>query len=273
LEDAKPPATKENIEAAKADAERVQTFLTDFKKAFAPFPVAAKVDDRGFVEHLQLTLRQFTMEATNAGVQLPPDCSFGFSQQRGKVSFPAECLGPWMQEMEDIGVILKILCAAKINYLEQIQRTPACQDDISDDCLGTLSTSNQLGVIAPYKVTFRGFSTEVAAVLSGFAGSSNCFLVKYVNVAPSRAALPQVVEEQPQPQMQMQERYMPQSDFNNPFDEGGGRGRRGPRRSTQQQQGPMMMVPQPVAPTPPQTVLQEIPLYVTIVVDAVKLNK
>ena len=59
LQQANPPATKENIQAAKADQERVRQFLGDFRKSFAPFPIAPKVDDRGFVEHLQLTLRQF----------------------------------------------------------------------------------------------------------------------------------------------------------------------------------------------------------------------
>jgi hypothetical protein len=265
-----PPATKENIQAAKADQERVRQFLGDFRKSFAPFPIAPKVDDRGFVEHLQLTLRRFAAAATNAGVQLPADYAFSFSQQRQKVSFASECIGPWMQELEDINLILRILFEAKINYLEQIQRVPACADDnYGDDCLYTSAVSNQWGVVTPYKVTFRGFSTEVASVLAGFADSSNCFLVKYVNVTPSKAPLPPVVMPQ---QQQQQQRYMPATDYNPYMGDDGDRPGRGTRgRSMQRQQGPVLMGA-PAAPTPPETILQETPLYITIVVDAVQLK-
>ncbi len=269
LQDAKPPATKENIQAAKDDQERVQKFLADFGKSFAPFPVARKVDDREFVDVLQLTLRRFAAEATNAGVVLTPDFAFSFSQERQKVSFAPECIDGWMQEMEELNVILNILFTAKINYLEQIQRVPVCQDDNSDDCLQTLSVSNQWGVLTPYKLTFRGFSTELAAVLSGFADSSNCFLVKYVNVTPSHAQLPQVIEQQPEPQ----QRYIPQPQYHPYLEEGGEGGRRrGGGRIPYRQAAPQMMIAAPAGPAPPETILQETPLYITLVVDVVKLK-
>jgi hypothetical protein len=267
---ATPPASKENLEAAKADQERVQKFLTDFRKSFAPFPIAPKVDDREFVEHLQLILRQFAAEVTNAGVQVPPDYSFSFSQQKQMVSFSPECIGPWMQELEEIKLILNILCAAKINYLEKIQRVPACADDTSgDDCIYTSSVSNQWGMVTPYEVTFRGFSTEVASVLAGFADSSNCFLVKYLDVKPSRTPLPQVFAPQ---QQQQQQRYMPAPEFNPYMPEEGDRPTRGFRRPMQRQPAPLLMAG-PAPPTPPETILQETPLYITLVVNAVKLNK
>ncbi|HUD45796.1 MAG TPA: Amuc_1100 family pilus-like protein [Candidatus Baltobacteraceae bacterium] len=267
---ATPPATKENIDAAKADQQRVQQFLVDFRKSFAPFPTAPKVDDRGFVEHLQLILRQFSLDATNSGVQLPPDYAFGFAQEKQKVSFSPECIGPWMQQLEEIRLILRILYTAKINYLTQIQRVPVCADDFSsgDDVLNTTSVSNQWGVVSPYKVTFRGFSTEVASVLAGFAGSTNCFLVKYLYVTPSREPLPQIIEVQQQPQMT----YMPQPEYN-PYSEGEGiRHGRGFRDRPQPRQPGEVLLAAPAAPTPPETILRETPLYVTIVVDAVNLK-
>ncbi len=268
---ATPPPSKENIQAAKADQERVHEFLGSFRKAFAPFPIVATTDDRGFVEHLQLTLRQFAAEATNAGVQLPPDYGFSFAQQRQKVSFPPDCIPTWMQELEEVKMILRILYTAKINYLEQIQRVPACPDDISgDDCLNTTSISNRWGMVTPYKVSFRGFSTEVASVLAGFADSSNCFLVKYVDVRPSNAALPPV----PTPTAPMpQQRYMPPPEYPQFSPEEGGerpsRGYRGRPIQRQPEQGQMLM---PTGPAPPETILQETPLYITVVVDVVKLK-
>jgi hypothetical protein len=270
--DTKPPASDENIQAAKADQERVHEFLGSFRKAFAPFPIAPKADDRQFVEHLQLTLRQFAAEATNAGVSLPPDYAFSFSQERQKISFTSECIGPWMQELEEIRLILRILYTAKINYLEVIRRVPACNDDFSgDDCLNTASLSNQWGLVTPYQVSFRGFSTEVASVLEGFAVATNCFVVKYVDVKPSLAPLPTIIQPTaPQPM----QRYMPPQEYPSfGGEEGDGRGRgygnRGrPRAQPQQTQMPMM----PTGPTPPETFLQETPLYITVVVDVVKLK-
>jgi len=265
---ATPAPTKENIQAAKADQERVRTFLGDFRKSFAPFPTAPKADDREFVQHLQLTLREFVADATNAGVELAPNCSFSFSAQKSSVTFSSECIGPWMQEMEDIRLILHILFQCKINYFEQIQRVPACMDDNSgDDCIPTGSVSNQWGTVTPYKVTFRGFSTEVANVLAAFANSSNCFVVKVVNITPSRAPLPQVVMPQ-----QQEQRYMQAPEYNPYTTDDGERPRRGYRtRSVQRESGPMLMSA-PAGPAPPVTILQETPLYVTVVVDAVKLN-
>jgi hypothetical protein len=266
-QDSKPPASKENIEAAKSDQDRVRQFLGDFRKAFAPFPIAPKADARQFVEHLQLTLRQFSAEATNAGVALPADYAFSFSQERQKISFTPECIDPWMQELEEIKLILRVLYGAKINYLEQIQRVPACMDDNSgDDCLNTESRSNQWGLITPYKVSFRGFSTEVASVLEGFAVATNCFVVKYVDIKPSLAPLPTITQPTgPAPaQRYMQPEYQ---NYGGEEGEGRGRGRRPMPRQIQQEQ-----IAVATGPAPPETILQETPLYITVVVDVVKLK-
>jgi hypothetical protein len=270
LQKSTPPASPENIEAAKADQERVRTFLTDFRKSFAAFPTAPNVDERGFVEHLQLTLRRFAAEATNAGVELAPDCYFSFSDERQKMSFSPDCIPTWMQELEDINVILRILFESKINYFESIQRVPACMDDINgNDVLQASLGSNTWGVVMPYKVTFRAFSTELASVLGAFADSSNCFIVKYVNVTPSKAPLPQVTE----PTSQPQQRYTQMPEYNNPYamDDGGG-GRRSYRRPMPRQQE-TLVINTPAAPARPETMLQETPLYITIVVDAVNLKQ
>jgi hypothetical protein len=269
-QDSKPPATPENIAAAKADQERVRTFLADFRKAFSPFPTAPTVDDKRFVEHLQITLRQFAAEVTNAGVQLQGEYYYSFSQQRTKMTFSPECIPVWMQEIEQIKVILRILCDCKINYLESIQRVPACMDDNDgNDVIQASPGSNTWGVVMPYRIAFRSFSTELASVLASFADSTNCFIVKYVNVQQSKTALPLITEAAPT-QAPVQ-RYMQREDYNRYGTDGeeGGRfnRRRGSMPQTQQQ-----IVVAPTGPPPPETILQELPLYVTLVVDAVNLK-
>jgi hypothetical protein len=263
-----PPITKENIEAAAAEQTRVKDFLGDFKKAFQPFPTPPKVDDQGFVTHLNLYLRQFGSEATNAGVLLPPDYSFSFSQQKEKVSFMPECIAPWMQELEEIKALLHIVFEAKINYLELLQRPSVCQDDTyGTDVLPVTSSSNAWGTVTPYKLTFRCFSQEIANVLAGFADSSNCFIVKYVNVQQSKEPLPNILP--PTAPTAPQPRYMQRPAYNPDFNM-----ERGNRERPYFQRPQPQLAPQeaPAGPAPPETILQETPLYVTLVVDAVKLK-
>ncbi|HEX4119731.1 MAG TPA: Amuc_1100 family pilus-like protein [Verrucomicrobiae bacterium] len=272
LVNAKPPATKENIQMAKDDQVRVKEFLGSFRKAFAPFPTPPPEDDHGFGEQMNADIRAFGAEATNNGISLPPNYSFSFSQQKEKLSFTPECIAPWMQELEEMKVILHIVFEAKINYLQQIQRPPACSDDNDgNDVLSAASVSNTWGVVTPYKLTFRCFSQEIATVLAGFADSSNCFIVKYINVEQSKEPLPQIATPTPSPREQ--QIYMPRPQYPNMMPGGeryGSRGMRG--QYAPQQQAPVMMAAAPAAPTPPQTILQEVPLYVTLVVDAVKLK-
>ncbi|MGO8700346.1 MAG: hypothetical protein ACLQVY_21860 [Limisphaerales bacterium] len=268
LKDAqKPPLpTKENIEAAKADQERVKAFLADFSKAFAPLPEPPKEDEQGFKDFLQSIIYRWGMQATNAGVLLPDNYAFSFSSIKDKLTFPAESIPLWMQQIEEIKVLLNILYKAKILYLEGVQRCPVSPEDYQgNDCIYTAPTTNaQVGIITPYKVAFRGFSTEIAAVLSGFAAASNCFIVKDIDVAPSRAPLPVVVpppaNAPPPPE---------NSGYRNPTRfRGRGEGedynfRRPPPRQQQ-------IAPVAVEPVGPQTILSESLLYVTISVDLIR---
>jgi uncharacterized membrane protein YgcG len=279
LQQKTPYPSKENIASAKADQERVKLFFGDFRKAFAPFPVPQKEDERGFKDYLQGTIYEWGMQATNAGVLVPDNYSFGFSQIKDKLNYPPEAIKPWMDEMEEIRVILGILYKAKILYLEGVQRCPVTPDDFGgNDCIYSAPTTNTWGVTTPYMVMFRGFSTEVASVLAGFAGASNCFIVLDVDVSPSRAPLPVIVAPTPaaaNPEV-MYRRPPPeeQPDYGGG---GGGRGRGGEGGGGDYGGRRRRMQPQPtepviVMPTGPQTILSESPLFVTLSIEVVKLK-
>ena len=53
------------------------------------------------------------------------------------------------------------------------------------DYLDDQPVTNDLGVLTPYQVTFRGFSPEIARVLDGFAASPHGFIVKTISVQPA----------------------------------------------------------------------------------------
>lgn len=266
----KPPfPSKENIQAAKADQERVKAFLTDFRKAFAPFALPPKKEDeRGFKDYLQGTIYKWGVEATNAGVLLPDNYAFSFSQIKDKLTYPSEAISSWMQQLEEIRVILHILYNSKILYLEGVQRCPITLEDYGgNDCIYTTPVTNQVGVSTPYKVMFRGFSTEIASVLSGFASASNCFIVKDIDVSPSKVPLPTPPPSTAPPPSLNNYRQRLQD-----LNRGRGRGGEGGDFYYQRRLPPSQAEPAATEPTGPVTILTENPLFVTISVDIVRLK-
>jgi hypothetical protein len=284
-----PTPNKENIQAAKDDQKRIQQFLADFHKSFSAFPAAPVKDEKGFKTYLEDTLVRFRAGASNAGVQVPPDYTFSFSGLVGKLTYPPGNIAPWMQEMQEIDSILAILYAAKVNALDSLQRVPVALDDSStEDCLPSAPVTNQWGVLTPYKITFHGFSTEVAAVMEGFARSSNCFIVKTMSVVNERGgtAATAATAGQSQTPSQVQpattQRYMapppmaaPQPSRGRGGREGGGEPF-GMRRPSPVRVAPVVTQVQaaPAAPTValPVTILAETPLQVTLSIEIVKLN-
>lgn len=271
---------KDNIQAAKADQERVRLFLADFRKRFAPFPAPPVKDEKGFKTYLEDNLVRFRAEATNAGVLLPPDYSFAFSGLIGRLTYPAASIGPWMQELEEIDAILDILYHAKINYLGGLQRVPVSADDSgTGDFLAAASVTNQWGIVTPYRITFRGFSAEIAAVTEGFARSSNCFIIQAIAVSPDTSVQSAVVQPSPQ---QPAPAYAPRPQYPNPAqnpDFG-----RGPRvrggEPPRMRPAPVPVAAAPVATVPGGaasvpavvTILSENPLLVTVSINVVKLK-
>jgi hypothetical protein len=270
-----------NIQAAKADQERVRLFLADFRKSFAPFPAPPVKDEKGFKTYLEDTLIRFRSEATNAGVLLPPDYSFAFSGLMGKLTYPPANIGPWMQELEEIDAILDILYRAKINYLGGLQRVPVAMDDIgTGDLLAAATVTNQWGIVTPYTIMFRGFSTEIAAVTEGFARSSNCFIVQAIAVGPDTSA--QRPGLQPLPQ-QPAATYAPRPQNPNPPQNPNVelyRPRYGAGAPPRMRSAPVPAAAAPIAAVPgggvsaPSVVaiLSENPLWVVVSINVVKLK-
>jgi hypothetical protein len=278
-----PSPDAENIQAAELDAVRVRTFLDEFHKPFAEFPAQPTLDDQHFHEYLQSYILDLGKEATNAGVRFPAAYSFGFSQQINPLNYTPGLIPPWLQEMAETKTILRILFAAKINYLQEIKRPAVPGEEYNgSDYLMVTTVTNAAGVVTtPYMVSFRAFSAEIANVLAGVAASSNCLIVKTIHVEPSREPLPQLADLQapaptPAPMMAQQFFPPPQALPDNPFmaqgNPGSGFGRERRRMFTPQVQQYVPATPVPTVPTGPVAVLSETPLFVTIYIDVVKLK-
>jgi hypothetical protein len=288
LQHKKPFPSNANIEMARADAEQGQVLLAGFQKNFARFPTPPKMDDRSFNDYLHKVILQFGTEATNAGVALPANYQFTFSRQMDELDYPPGSIDLWMQQLQEMQVLLHILFDAKINYLELIKRPSIGPNDVAgDEVLVGPSKANSWGEVSSYMVSFRAFSKEIADVLAGIASSSNCFVLTAIYVSPSRATLPQVAEEAETSAAapSVANRPQPQTQYQRPVYPGAMPGRRGygppgrpPTASPYQpriaQSAPAPAAPAaPAAPTAPETILGEKPLFVTIYIDLIKLNK
>jgi hypothetical protein len=187
----------DNIKAAKEQREQLRDFLKKTRSYFESIPRIPdlpKVTDRDFSAALSQTIEQLRTEATNASVTLPPEnYNFSFTSQKSKISFAANSLNRLPIQLGEIRAIVKILFDAKINALDNIRRERVSSDDsygLQTDYISEKTETNALAVITPYEVTFRSFSSELAAVLSGLASSPYALLVKTINVelAPAVAA-------------------------------------------------------------------------------------
>ena len=186
-----------NIQLAKEQRTQLLDFMKKTGPFFAPVPRVPdlpKITDRDFSAALSQTIEQLRAQATNASVALPAEnYSFSFAAQKSKISFAAGSLDRVAVQLGEIKMLSEILFEARINGLDNLRRERVSQDDsfgLQTDYLGEKTTTNSLAVLTPYAITFRSFSTELAAVMAGLANSHHGWLVKSLNIelAPVVAA-------------------------------------------------------------------------------------
>ena len=191
-----------NIEAAKEQQKEMRAFLQKARQYFEncpPIPVveSGKLTSQDFSSALSRTVDQMQRDAAKASVTLPPKdsagqtYSFSFAAQRERLAYAAGSLEPLAVQLAEVKAICGVLFRAKVNALENLRRERVSDDDFKGpqtDYLTEKSVTNELAVLTPYEVTFRCFSSELAAVLAGF-GSSPCgLIVKTINVESAPAA-------------------------------------------------------------------------------------
>jgi len=195
-----PEPSQENIQRAIEESNQVKQLVDQLHTAFPPFPAVPKLDVKGFSEHLETTLFDLRTRATNAGVSLPDDFAFAFTEQRGKLNYPLECIPLWLQQLAEINSLCDILYRAKINSLLVLRRVSiSSSNDLiitSSDRLDSQIATTPFGTATPYKIEIKCFSKDLAAVLDGLARCSHCFVVKNIVVRPAGPrTLDQAVQE------------------------------------------------------------------------------
>mgnify|MGYP000666376571 CR=1 FL=1 len=184
----------DNIAAARAQEKEVRAFSQKVRQVFrpiAPIPATANPNNAQFAEGLRRTLDRLQREANDAGVQLPEKYNFSFTAIRPLLVFDQAGLAPLAQQVGEVKAICDVLFAAKINALDNIRRVRVATHDREapqlTDYTDRAPVTNDVAVLAPYEVSLRCFSSELGAVLAGFASSRSGFLVKAINVEPALA--------------------------------------------------------------------------------------
>jgi hypothetical protein len=188
----------DNIKLAQEHKKLVQDKIQKASRFFAPIPpvpdpadeTVAKQDfAAAFRSALRVTVDQLQKDAASSGVTLPPACGFSFKAEQKLYNLAPGSVGPLSVQLGEIKTICNILFQAKVNSLESIRRERVSGDDLAgpptDYLEPTLmSVTNELAVLTPYEITFKCFTTELAAVLAGFASQPFGVIVKTVNVEP-----------------------------------------------------------------------------------------
>jgi len=188
LNDKKPNPGGDNIKLAKEQRKELQDYMGRASKYFQkipPIPDLPRKTDRDFAAALNRTIDQLRRDSTNASVTLQDNYNFSFQAEKLKINFDQRGLEPLSSQLGEVKAICDVLFQARINALDGLRRERVSADDTSGpatDYLGENSTTNGLAVLTPYEMTFRCFSPELAAVLSGFASSPNGLIVKTINV-------------------------------------------------------------------------------------------
>lgn len=264
-----PYPTPENIEAAKAESAQMRGLLGQFQTVFVPFPAVPAMDEKMFAAELSRRVAQWQASAKSVAIKLPdPQYAFSFSGLTGQLAFPTNCIPEWLEQFNEMQGILDILYRSHVNELDGIQRVPVYPGDQGGtDFLPTTWVTNQLGVLAPYQVSFVCFTRELSQVLEGFINSTNCYIVKSVVVAASKAQAGSLGS--PGPAYQPQQRYPQQPQRSQTVAE-----RYGPAAAgTAPAPAPApVYAGRPAGPSAPVTVIREKPLFVTLVVDAIQIK-
>lgn len=270
----------DNIKLAQEQEREAAAFgakLGRFLARIPALPEGSNVLGKDFSFALQQTIVELQREATNSSVIVPPKYAYSFTAQAGRVMFAAGSLDLLAVQLGEVRAICNIMNQAKVNFFDSIRRERVCADDSSGpatDYLDRTSVTNELAVLTPYEVSFRCFTPELAAVLSGFANSPYGLIVVGMNVepAPAPATAAEVAAVTPI--------YVPVAQPNpvaQPLGgaEGGAFAARYGRRPGMPVAPPPVAVPQAVAvaapvKSGPQTFLTEKQIKVTLLVHVVK---
>ena len=278
-----------NIGAVRTNVIQVLKFTAEAERILASEP--PKPVNVSFSVHLQRVLDEMRRDATNAGVELPPKYDFTFGEVKGMSRIPGYGIEPLNSRLAEMKTICDALFKARVRGIESLQRLAAFSDEPKgpDLLLDRTEQTNSLATgvnvtITPYRVVFRGFSGDLAVVLNTLSGTKEFFVVREVLVEPLGGAglmNPGLMNPGMMNPGMMTPGMMTPGPFGGPGP-GGAPGMLAPGMTTPPPPGgfrpvapkaPGMVGAQPVSKSSLVKILDEQPLRITLVLDAIKVTR
>ena len=278
-----------NIGAVRTNVTQVLKFTTEAERILATEP--PKLANVSFSVHLPRVLDEMRRDATNAGVELPPKYDFTFGEVKGMSRIPGYGIEPLNSRLAEMKTICDVLFKARVRGIESLQRLAAFADEPKgpDLLLDRTEQTNSLATgvnvtITPYRVVFRGFSGDLAVVLNTLSGTKDFFVVREVLVEPLGLAglmNPGMMNPGMMNPGMMNPGMMNPGPFGAPGP-GGAPGMLAPGMTTPPPPGgfrpvapkaPGMVGAQPVSKSSLVKILDEQPLRITLVLDAIKVTR
>lgn len=185
--------SEKNIGAVRTNVDEVLKFTKEAERLLTSEP--PKVTNVSFSVYLPRVLDEMRRDATNASVELPVKYDFTFTAVKGMPHIPSYALEPLARRLSEVKTICNVLFKARVRAIESIERVAVfAEEKTPDPMLDRVEQTNSLApgvtvTATPYKVVFRGFSGDLAAVLNTFSQTKDFFVVRQVDVEPASAGL------------------------------------------------------------------------------------
>ena len=186
-----PYPDEKNIKAVRDEASRVEKLTASLKQSIKPASVQPVTDTFSLKLLIETTISELKKEAEAAGVHLPDRYAFTFQKLREMPQFDSNGIPKLAEQVAQISTLCRVLFDAKVHSLDQLRRPAILKDEggSAEYLTKKAVTNKNLIVRAPYDVSFRAFSSELAGVLKGFAALEEVIAIKTVNIEPT--TLPQ----------------------------------------------------------------------------------
>lgn len=185
--------SKENIELVKSNTALAESFIDAASRLLAtePYkPIAAVT----LHNQLPTIIDRLRRDATNAGIELPPNYQFTFGEIKRQASIFPYQVEPLVNQLNEVSAICGVLFNAKVRALDGLQRVmayngdPSGPDLLTDLAQRTNSLATNLTIVTtPYRIVLRAFSSDLAAVVNGFSTAKEFIVIRQLDVDAAAA--------------------------------------------------------------------------------------
>lgn len=188
--------SEENISQVKSNTAVAQVFMGEANRLLAVEP-QRPLSPPAFSIELTKALDRLRRDATNSSVELPPKYEFTFGEIKARASVLPYTVEPLHAQLQDISTLCGVLYKAKVRAIESINRVPAYAADpggadlLTDLAPRTNNVATNVNIVStPYRLTFRGFVSELTAVLNGLAQTREFVVIRQMDLDAGGAAAP-----------------------------------------------------------------------------------